>query len=278
MIKDFNKFMSQLQTSIVHFDYFCDFDKVRRNVSAIEIKLNTLNYLIGKSDLLGAIKELWKVNPEVFDITEILIAVRSKDKKSVADENSNPVLLSKYLESPESIFELMTKTGLAEVICNKEVKNLVDYVFGVEVGMDTNARKNRGGKIMENAVAKLLDQGGVKYTKQFPSKKIPEVQNALGKDKKVFDFVVKTKKKTYLIEVNFFSDEGGGSKLNEVARSFDGTAARINSLSDYEFVWITDGTSWFAAEDKLEEAYNNIPKLYNLTSIQEFIKLVNDDK
>ena len=276
-LKEFESFLSQLKTCIVDFDYFCDFDKVRKNVKSIEIKLNILNYLLGKEDLQQAIKELWKENSSAFDILEILIAVRAKDKKSIAGKDSKPVRISEYLKSPELVYEFIDKTGLKDVFMHKDVKNLVDYVFGVEVGMDTNARKNRGGKIMEFNVAQILRNEGVIFQEQYPSNKMPLVQNVLGKDIKKFDFVIKTKVKTYLMEVNFYSDEGSGSKLNEVSRSFDGTASRINALDDYEFVWVTDGRSWINARNKLEEAFNNIPRLYNLTTIMDFIKDVKSE-
>lgn len=277
MEKDFDNFMSQLRRCIVHFDYFVDFDKARQNVHAIEIKLNTLNFLIGKKDLKSAIQELWDVNPNVFDVLEILIAVRAKDQKSVADEYYNPIRLSEFLKSPDGIYDFMMKSGIGDVLINKEVKNLVDYVFGVEVGMDTNARKNRGGKIMENFVAEIFDEHNVVYTKQVSSKKMPQVQAVLGKDKKVFDFVVKTRKKTYLIEVNFFSDDGGGSKLNEVSRSFDGLTERIKSFLIMNLYGLPMVQVGMQAQNKLEEAYINIPKLYNLTSIVDFIQLVKEE-
>ena len=94
----------------------------------------------------------------------------------------------------------------------------------------------------------------------------------LGADKKRFDFYIETEWKKYLIEVNFYS--GGGSKLNETARSYTELAPRVNSVDGFEFVWITDGIGWQSARNKLEEAYNEIPSVYNLTTIKEFIDLL----
>ena len=144
----------------------------------------------------------------------------------------------------------------------------MDYVFGVEVGLDTNARKNRGGNIMATAVAKKFTDSGVEFRTEVNSTEFPEI-TALGADLKRFDFVIATENKTYLIETNYYN--GGGSKLNETARSYSDIAPKINQYPQYEFAWITDGQGWYSAKNKLEEAYSIIPRVYNLTSIAEFI-------
>ena len=142
-------------------------------------------------------------------------------------------------------------------------------MFGVETGLDTNARKNRSGEITETLVARIFDNAGVTYRQQVSSKEFPDISDVLGADQKVFDFVIEANNKTYLIEVNFYS--GGGSKLNEVARSYTELAPKINGVSGFEFVWITDGQGWNSAKNKLEEAFATIPSIYNLTTITEFI-------
>ena len=147
------------------------------------------------------------------------------------------------------------------------MKNLVDYVFGIETGLDTNARKNRSGHIMEKTVANIFLKACIPFRQEVYSKEWAEINRVLGDDEKRFDFVVETLEKIYLIEVNFYS--GGGSKLNEVARSYSDIAPKINSVKGFEFVWITDGIGWKSAKNKLQEAYNIIPKIYNLTSIEE---------
>lgn len=153
-----------------------------------------------------------------------------------------------------------------------QVKNLVDYVFGIETGLDTNARKNRSGHVMENAVANIFNKAGVSFRQEVYSREWPAITEVLGDDEKRFDFVVEASSKVYLIEVNFYS--GGGSKLNEVARSYSDIAPKINSVEGFEFVWITDGIGWKSAKNKLQEAFGIIPSIYNLTSIDEFTKQV----
>ena len=271
MNKDFNLFMSQLQETNQTLDFFCDFDKISANVAEVEMSLNTLNYLIGKDDLAKGISEIWQRDPKVFEVLGILIAVRDEGRKPVVDKDGNVVLLKSYFESCSKVVEFLQGTGLADIFHSRRIKNLVDYVFGIETGLDTNARKNRSGHIMENTVAKILKNNNIAFRQEVYSSEFPEL-SVLGTDEKRFDFYIKTAEKRYLIEVNFYS--GGGSKLNEVARAYTELAPKVNSVKGFEFVWITDGIGWKSARNKLEEAYNTIPSVYNLTSIESFVKLL----
>ena len=249
---------------------YVDFPKVAANVEAISIKLNQLNYLIGQEDMAAAVKRLWEENPKVFSVLDVLIAVRTKDKKKAIDAYGNIQLVSDYFNSPEQVTAFLNETGLTEVFQKKQIKNLVDYVFGVEVGLDSNASKNRGGHIMEGLVANILTLNGIPFEQEVYYTEFPEIVKALGADNKRFDFVIRTPQKTYLIEANFYT--GGGSKLNEVARSYSELAPKINVVPGFEFVWITDGIGWESARNKLEEAFAHIPSVYNLTNINTFIE------
>src|SRR5690606_22905399 len=264
MSEQFKIFLSQLFETNATLDYFTDFVKIKSNVSKIAIKLNQLNYLIGKENLKQAIKELYEENPKVFEVLDILIAIRKNKNAKTFNNKGEIVLLETYFTSVESIYEYIVETGLADVFKNKDVTNLVDYVLGIEVGLDTNARKNRGGENMSKAVSLFFDKAKVFYKKEVNHTIFPEIQS-LGADVKRFDFVIKTKKKTYLIETNFYN--GGDSKLNETARAYSDVAPKINQYEKYEFVWITDGQGWLSAKNKSEEAYNILPSLYNLTTL-----------
>lgn len=271
MNKDFNLFMSQLQETNQTLDFFCDFDKISANVAEVEMSLNTLNYLIGKENLTQGVNEIWQRDSTVFEILGILIAVRDEGKKPVVDSKGNVVLLKSYFKSANKVVEFLQETGLADIFYSRRIKNLVDYVFGIETGLDTNARKNRSGHIMENTVAKIFQEHNIKFRQEVYSSEFPAL-SVLGTDEKRFDFYIETATKKYLIEVNFYS--GGGSKLNEVARAYTELAPKINSLKGFEFVWITDGIGWKSARNKLEEAYNTIPSVYNLTNISSFIESI----
>ncbi len=268
-MKDFNKFMSQLQETNQTLDFFCDFDKISRNVEDIKLSLCMLNSLIGSTDMRKSIETIWNRDKTAFNVMDILIAVRSEGKKKVLDNLGHCVILDSLFKSVDGVMEFLNTTGLTEIFQSKKINDLVDYVFGIETGLDTNARKNRSGHAMEGMVARIFDKNGVEYRQEVYSSEWPSITNVLGDDEKRFDFVIKTTTKTYLVEVNFYS--GGGSKLNEVARSYSDIAPKINSVTGFEFVWITDGIGWKSAKNKLQEAYNIIPSIYNLTSIKEFI-------
>ena len=274
MKEQFKTFLSQLSETNATLDYFVDFEKVKGNVRKIALKLNQLNYLIGKDNLEEAINDLYEENPKVFEVLDILIAVRNKNAKTL-DNTGKITLLESYFTSPKGVLEYICETGLAEVFKNKEISNLVDYVFGIEVGLDTNARKNRGGDNMSKAVSLLFDREEIYYKKEVNSTLFLDIES-LGVDVKRFDFVIKTRKKTYLIETNFYNT--GGSKLNEVARAYSEVAPKINQYENYEFVWITDGQGWLSAKNKLEEAYNIIPSVYNLTTLSEFVEKVKKEE
>lgn len=271
MNKDFDLFMSQLQETNQTLDFFCDFDKISANVAEVEMSLNTLNYLIGKENLSQSIQEIWQRDSRAFEVLGILIAVRDEGKKPVVDSKGNVVLLKSYFESANKVCEFLQETGLVDIFSSRRIKNLVDYVFGIETGLDTNARKNRSGHIMENTVAKILQENKIKFRQEVYSSEFPEL-SVLGTDEKRFDFYIETSSKKYLIEVNFYS--GGGSKLNEVARAYTELAPKVNSVHGFEFVWITDGVGWKSARNKLEEAYHTIPSVYNLTNISSFINSI----
>jgi type II restriction enzyme len=269
----FEHFLTELNETNATLGFFVDFDKVNNHVRKIEVKLNQLNYLLGKSDLDNSIRELYEENPSVFSVLNILVAVREKGRK-VNSTNDGVVSIDSYSNNVGKICEYIYGTGLSEVFKNKKITNLVDYVFGIEVGLDTNARKNRSGKQMGNAVSDIFKRHNINFEEEVSSTKINGL-SVLGVDVKHFDFLITTPVKKYLIEVNYYS--GGGSKLNEVARSYTDVSKKINSTSEYEFVWITDGQGWFSAKNKLEGAFNAIPRLYNLTSISEFIQHIKSE-
>ena len=275
MERNFNIFFSQLQETNQTLDFFCDFEKISNHVNDIKLSLCMLNSLIGTTDLRKSIETIWTRDKSAFSIMDILIAVRSNGKKSILDSNGNCIILNRLFESVDGIMEYLEGTGLAEIFTEGKIKDLVDYVFGIETGLDSNARKNRSGHIMENMIADIFTKNGIAFRQEVYSTEWTEIQQALGDDKKRFDFVIKSASTTYLIEANFYN--GVGSKLNEVARSFMEIAARINSVKGFEFIWITDGTAWKAAKDKLKEAYSKIPGMYNLTNITDFINGVKQD-
>ena len=271
--EQFEQFFAQFQETNVSLADFCDFSKIYQNVENITIDLNTLNFLVGKSDLETAVKQLWERNPKVFNVLDILIAIRREKKNRYINKQGETKDIAELYKSPEGVIEFLQETGLADLLQREHIKNLVDYVFGVETGLDSNARKNRYGHIMEAAVRDAFRRAGIKFEREVRSDRFPAVKSILGKDLKRFDFVVSSKGVIYLIEVNFYNP-GGGSKPNEVARAYTEVGPKINSVPGFEFVWITDGFGWIGSRKMLEEAYINIPKVYSLNTLSEFIEII----
>lgn len=268
--EQFEEFMSQLKETNQTLDFFCDFEKINANVENIKLSLCMLNSLIGATNLRSAVETIWNRDRTAFNVMDILIAVRSEGQKKVLNSIGECIVLDDLFQSVDGVLEYLNDTGLAEIFQSQKIKDLVDYVFGIETGLDTNARKNRSGHIMEEQVATIMAKHSLSYRQEVYSSKWPELTKALGDDEKRFDFVIETPQKTYLFEVNFYS--GGGSKLNEVARSYSDIAPKINAVPGFEFVWITDGIGWKSAKNKLQEAYNIIPSIFNLTTLDDFLE------
>lgn len=268
----FESFFLQLSSTNSTLESLVDFEKVIKHISKIEAKLNQLNYLLGKSNLLQAVKDLYEENEKCFAVLTILVAVRGK--KPILSKNGEIYDINDFLTTPEKIYRFIRDTGLINVFRDKQITNLVDYAFGIEVGLDTNTRKNRGGKNMESAVATVFDLNGIDYKREVKHTFFEKLAD-FGDDVKRFDFVIETPLNTYLIETNYYNS--GGSKLNEVARAYTDIAPKINKHERFEFVWITDGQGWHSAKNKLQEAFNKIPKIYNLKTINEFIDILKSE-
>lgn len=288
MNNSFEDLKNTLQESIFTWDYFTDFEKVKINVDKVEKELNILNYLIGKDNIENEFISLIDEYPNIRKALLLLIAVR-KDKltdtpiitdiDTLIPENKKYIfydLLNDNIKSELLIF--FRETGLKDIFENKYVKNLVDYCFGVEVGFDTNARKNRTGTLMENIVANYLEEFCQKntnfsYIEQATQKRIKESFDytiEIDKNSRRFDFALYNDetKKIYLIEVNYYS--GGGSKLKATAGEYKGLNDFIKS-QDIDFIWITDGKGWMTALNPLEETFNHNDYVINLDMIKNGI-------
>lgn len=175
MLKDFDKFMSQLKETNATLDFYTDFNKIRRNVQNIEISLNMLNFLLGKDDLYSAVKALWDRDPKVFNVLDILIATRREGKKKFIDVDGEIKLIKTLFSSVDGIMKFFNETGLADFFKNKDVHDLVDYVFGVEAGLDTHARKNRSGDATESLLHRILQTNGIPHGTEVYSTEYDEL-------------------------------------------------------------------------------------------------------
>ncbi|OKB25701.1 restriction endonuclease [Helicobacter pylori] len=268
----FDTFLKSLKTSNRTLSFFTDWQKCLKNKNKISIALNHLNFLLGKDtkELKNCVKSLFEEYPKAFNVLNILIAVRDKND-IVLDANGKFYPLHSYFENDEKVYEFIRQTGLEQIFCNRNIKDLNDFVFGIEVGLDSNARKNRSGKAMENYLSGLFTNAQLNFKEQVNIREFGDLYQAFGDDIKKFDFVVYGKDKTYFIEANFYTISG--SKLNEVARSYQELALKFEAFPNYEFIWITDGIGWLDAKSKLQEAYKSV-EIYNLSNVNDFISKV----
>lgn len=279
MQRDFKEWLNQFKVSISDFSYYVDFEKVYDNVDKIKVELNILNSLVGSKNIQQDFENLVKKYPETIKCIPILLAVRENEIRVSEANNDFVYKFNKNLEI-NVLSEFMEKSGLFELISKRIINNLVDYVLGVEVGLDSNGRKNRGGHLMENLVENYIIKAGFikedTYFKEMYLREIEEKWNVdlstlsnNGKAKKRFDFVVKTDKCIYAIETNFYGGFGGGSKLNETARSYKMLAEESKNIKGFAFVWITDGTAWRSAKNNLEETFDVLDSIFNLKELEE---------
>ena len=276
MQKDFNNLITTFKSSIKTWDYFVNWKKVFANGSNLEITLNKLNYLLGKDNLKEEFKKLYSSNPDIVKALPVLLAVR-ENKLEVFDKvikNSEFFDFSSTEKNPDKYYEFLEKSGLAHLFQKDGVKNLVDYVMGVEVGLDSNGRKNRGGSLMEEIVesfvSELCNKNGFEYLSQARSTAIKSkwgVDVKVDKSERSFDFAVfnPKNKKVKLFEVNFYN--GGGSKLKAVCGEFKSLHTELKD-QNIDFIWITDGLGWFTTKRPLEETYNHNDYVFNLNMLE----------
>ncbi len=280
MKRDFMQWLAGFRKSIADYGYYVDFAKVFQNVDEVKVELNILNSLIGSKDIEEDFKALVKKYPEVMKCIPLLLAVRANEIYAMDEEGAFDYNFKKANLSVEQYAVFMRKTGLFDLLQKHIINNLVDYATGVETGLDSNGRKNRGGHFMENLVEKFIIKAGFKrdvnYFKEMYIHEIVEkwgidlsaISNQ-GKMEKRFDYVVKTDKMIYGIETNFYGS--GGSKLNETSRSYKTLALECDTIPGFTFVWFTDGAGWNSARHNLEEAFDVLSHIYNIKDMEQGI-------
>ena len=266
---DFEKFMKNLRHSNRNLKFFVDWDKCLTNKNSINIYLNHLNFLLGseQKQLKEKIALLFREYPKAFSVLPLLLAIRNK-KEIILDSKGLEIPVDAYLQNSEGIYNFILESGLCDIFNNREIKDLNDFIFGIEVGLDSNARKNRGGSFMESYLRDIFTKANLSFKEQVSTKEFNDLHSEFGNDIKKFDFVI-FGNKTYFIECNFYVS--GGSKLNEVSRAYQKLALKFNKLNNKDFIWITDGCGWFNAKNKLHEAYKNV-EIYNLNNLNNLIQ------
>ena len=271
--REFNTWLSGFRDSIADYRYYIDFEKIHRNIDQIKIELNILNSLIGSKNIEFDFENLLKKYPEVLKCIPLLLAVRTNEIYAIDGDGEFKYDFKTPNLSTEQYKIFMRKTGLFDLMENHIVNNIVDYATGVETGLDSNGRKNRGGHLMENLVENyIVDAGFVKnqtYFKEIENKfnlDLSAISNK-GKTVKRFDFVIKSKNIVYGIETNFYASSG--SKLNETARSYKQISQEAQEIKNFVFVWFTDGKGWLDARNNLEETFDVMQHIYNIKDLEE---------
>ena len=281
--RNFEEWLETFRESISGYEYYTDFAKVYANAKRLKVEIYILNSLVGSKNIESDFENLLAEYPKCLKAVPILLAVRKR--KIYCQDMYGAITYNFNLpnQSVEQYKYFMRKTGLFDLLENHVIGNLYDYATGVEVGLDSNGRKNRGGHQMEKLVEKFLREAGVEYLTQKYDR---EVEEMFGLDlsaitanrtsSKRFDFVVKTANKVFGIETNFYSSDG--SKLNETARSYKTIALESRGIDGFEFVWITDGKIWKSARGNLKETFLVLPTLYNIRDMENeiFLELFNE--
>lgn len=275
MKRNFKEWFGTFTDSIATYEYYTDFNTVYKNINKIKVELNIMNSLVGSKNIEKDFDNLFKKYPEIRKCLPLLIAVREKEIK-VVDDGEKLKYNFTNIDDIVLLKRFMRKTGLFDLISNHLVNNLVDYATGVEVGLGSNGRKNRGGHLMEDVLQGFIEKEGFvlnkTYFKEMYLKDIEHKWNIdlsslsnLGKVAKRFDYVVKTDNCIYAFETNFYSSSG--SKLNETARSYKMIAEESKNIKGFAFVWVTDGLGWVDARNNLEETFDVMDNLYNIKDL-----------
>lgn len=282
----FKYLFGNMKETIKSWDFFVAWEKVMNKVESIEVVLNILNYLIGKKNIREEFKILISKYPEIVEILPILLALREKSIKILEPLENNVFNYKEYTfrkknkyshDEIELFAEFAEKTGLLAMFEKKNIKSVVDYMIGVEVGLDTNARKNRIGIAMEMItelfIKKICSKNNYRYLSQATPCKIKSILGynvSVDKSERLFDFAIDNGSKLYLVETNYYG--GGGSKLKSVAGEFIALFNFLkNETPEHGFIWITDGRGWIATEKPLRESFEKVDYILNLDMVQNGI-------
>lgn len=285
--RDFDSWFLTMIDTIATWSYYTDFEKVYKNAESVKVELNLLNSLINSKSIEDDFRSLVSQYPNVIKAIPILIAKRESEIKIKDAEKDYCFNFNKMNYTVDEYITFLNRTGIFDLIANHVIGSLVDYVVGVEVGLDSNARKNRTGDAMEDLVESYLIKAGlVKDVSYFKEMYKSDVEKTFGIDlsnipnitrrngetaEKRFDFVINKNGIVYGIECNFYNSRG--SKLNETARSYEEIANQTRNVKGFRFVWFTDGAGWNDAKNNLKETFGVLDDLYNINDLDNDIIL-----
>lgn len=272
-MRDFNAWLGTFRQSIADYHYYTDFNNVYRNTNQFKVELNILNSLVGSEDIENEFKELLDKYPECLKTVPILLAKREEEIFCMDKRGSFTYNFKRKNLSTDQYVYFMRETGLFDLMQRHIISNLYDYVLGVNTGLDSNGRKNRGGHLMEDVCEEFIKATGLPYGKEVY---IHEIESKTGLDlsaisnngeaTKRFDYVIYGEDSVYAFECNFYTS--GGSKLNETARSYKTIALEAKEIEGFTFVWLTDGQGWKSARHNLKETFDVLDTIYNILDLE----------
>lgn len=263
--RNFEEWLSTFRESINGYDYYVDFEKVYRNAKKLKTEIFVLNSLVNSENIEADFLSLIAEYPKCLKAVPILLAVRSYEIYCQDENSAITYCFNKTVQTPQQYAGFMRKTGLFDMLEEHIISHLYDYVTGVETGLNSNGRKNRGGHQMERLVESFLKKSGIPYDREVPSSSLELPLSSLPHNKR-WDFTVTTPSSIYVIETNFYTDKG--SKLNETARSYRLIAEEARNIPGFTFVWITDGKGWLSAKNSLHETFSVLDTLYNIADLE----------
>ena len=272
-MRDFNKWLDTFRQSISDYNYYTDFNNVYRNTEKFKIELNIMNSLIGSENIEVDFVKILQKYPECLNVIPILLAKRENEIFCMDKKGSFTYNFKHLNLSIEQYSYFMKKTGLFELIKTHIIFNLYDYVLGVNVGLDSNGRKNRGGHLMEKLCEDFIKEVGLPYEKEVYLEEIEKKTGINlsslsnnGEVTKRFDYVIYGKQSVYAFECNFYTS--GGSKLNETARSYKNIALEAKKIDGFTFIWLTDGQGWKSAKNNLKDTFDVMDTIYNICDLE----------
>ena len=267
-----NSFLSSFLPSNKTYTYFVNWDKVKNNVNRYINEISLLNSLtkIDDDQREYHLRDLLRKYPQVVEVIPMLLAERAKNGRiDIFDEKTEEIVSFNFNKSAVDeenitrIIDFCYKTRVMELF--SEIHDLQDYLIGTEVGLDTNARKNRSGttfeKIVQQKISKLLDNNiyhSVYHDRSFSL--YPVISPGRNKGK-IHDITVyKNNVRVLIIECSFYN--GTGSKPTSIAEGYPemSRAAREQGIA---FLWVTDGIGWNNMKEPIIRSIQNIDWVLN---------------
>ena len=271
----FDYLVGNLKETIKSWDYFVNWQKVLKNYKSVKVSLNLLNTLIGEADIEKAARELLAQYPDVIKIVPALLACRDKNICLLTDMRKFDLTRFDFSKpmSPTDGAMFMKESGFLDLLSNRTIKSIPDYFIGVEVGLDSNGRKNRSGTSMENLaeffIKDICQRNGYEYIAQATADKIYKQWGkkiTVNKSSKRIDFAINTPHKLYLIETNFYG--GSGSKLKSTAGEYADIYHQWTN-DGHQFIWITDGYGWQKTQRPLRDTFDTTDYILNIDMVQK---------